>query len=214
MPLDLGAIAAELNGQFGETTAKVVENGPSAYLEIAGPRIADVCLYLKRNPNHAYAMLNCLSAVDNKDHFSVVYHLTAITHANTLQLKVLLDHADPHVPTVVPVWGAADWHEREAWDLVGVVFDGHPNLERILCREDWDGHPLQRDYVMPEDPLMPPRNYDFVSTTGFVNNIDPALNPVAAATSATATSAAATPATETAAPEQAPTSSESKEAAE
>ncbi len=204
MPLDPGALAEELNKQFGDGTAKVAESGPSVLLEIATGKIAEVCHYLKVQPAHVYTMLNCLSAVDEKERFSVSYHLTGITHPHTLQLKVFADHADPHVSSVTSVWGAADWHEREAWDLVGVVFDGHPNLERILCREDWDGHPLRRDYVMPEDPVMPPRNYDFVSTSGFNNSIDPAVMPVAVPAEA---APAVTPVPESSSPE-------SKEAAE
>ena len=80
----------------------------------------------------------------------VIYHLHSQTHDRKLALKVKLDRADPRVPTVEPVWRMADWYERECYDLLGVVFEGHPDLRRILLPFDWEGHPLRKDYVAPE----------------------------------------------------------------
>jgi NADH:ubiquinone oxidoreductase subunit C len=85
--------------------------------------------------------------------FSVSYHLLAVRgDAGRLRLQVWCDDGEA-VPSVVPVWPTADWHEREAWDMMGIRIDGHPNLERILMEEDWEGHPLRKDYPLGGEPV-------------------------------------------------------------
>jgi NADH-quinone oxidoreductase subunit C len=85
--------------------------------------------------------------------FSVSYHLLRVSESPArVRLQVWLDEGDP-VATLVPVWPAADWFEREAWDLMGIHFDGHPNLVRILMPEDWEGHPLRKDYPVGGEPV-------------------------------------------------------------
>ena len=85
--------------------------------------------------------------------FSVSYHLLALQHgAPRVRLQCWLDDGDP-VDSVVPVWPTADWHEREQFDLMGIEFTGHPNLTRILLEEDWDGHPLRKDYPIGGEPV-------------------------------------------------------------
>jgi NADH-quinone oxidoreductase subunit C len=85
--------------------------------------------------------------------FSVSYHLLALREgAPRLRVQVWVDDGEP-VPTVVPVWPTADWHEREAWDMLGIPFAGHPNLARILMEDDWDGHPLRKDYPIGGEPV-------------------------------------------------------------
>ena len=85
--------------------------------------------------------------------FSVSYHLLALgPEPRRLRLQVWVDDGEP-VPSVVSVWPTADWHEREAWDLMGIQFDGHPNLARILMDEDWEGHPLRKDYPIGGEPV-------------------------------------------------------------
>jgi len=85
--------------------------------------------------------------------FSVNYHLLALREgAPRLRLQVWIDENET-VPSVVPVWPTADWHEREAWDLMGIHFDGHPNLTRILMEDDWEGHPLRKDYPIGGEPV-------------------------------------------------------------
>jgi NADH-quinone oxidoreductase subunit C len=85
--------------------------------------------------------------------FSVSYHLLAIgPEARRVRLQVWVDDGEP-VPSVVSVWPTADWHEREGWDLMGIRFDGHPNLKRILMDDDWAGHPLRKDYPIGGEPV-------------------------------------------------------------
>jgi NADH-quinone oxidoreductase subunit C len=85
--------------------------------------------------------------------FSVSYHLLAIRDgAPRVRLQVWLDDGEA-VPSVVSIWPTADWHEREAWDLMGIEFEGHPNLVRILMDEDWEGHPLRKDYPIGGEPV-------------------------------------------------------------
>ena len=85
--------------------------------------------------------------------FSVSYHLLALRdNAPRVRLQVWADDGEA-VPSVVPVWPTADWHEREAWDLFGIRFDGHPNLRRILMDDDWEGHPLRKDYPIGGEPV-------------------------------------------------------------
>jgi NADH-quinone oxidoreductase subunit C len=85
--------------------------------------------------------------------FSVSYHLLAVRHgAPRVRLQAWLDDGET-VPSLVPIWPTADWHEREAWDMMGIRFDGHPNLQRILMDDDWEGHPLRKDYPIGGEPV-------------------------------------------------------------
>jgi NADH-quinone oxidoreductase subunit C len=85
--------------------------------------------------------------------FSVSYHLVAVrAGGGRIRLQVWCDDGEP-VPSVVSVWPTADWHEREAWDMMGIPVEGHPNLTRILMDEDWDGHPLRKDYPLGGEPV-------------------------------------------------------------
>jgi NADH/F420H2 dehydrogenase subunit C len=85
--------------------------------------------------------------------FSVSYHLLALRQPpERVRLKVWLDDGE-HVPSVVSVWPTADWHEREQFDLMGIPFDGHPNLKRLIMEDDWEGHPLRKDYPIGGEPV-------------------------------------------------------------
>jgi NADH-quinone oxidoreductase subunit C len=112
--------------------------------------IVDVCRALKTK--HDFDMLADLCGADRGPEeelrFDVNYHLFSTKHYNRLRLKVLLSEDDPHVPTVVTVWKTANWHERETFDMFGVIFDGHPDLRRILLPSDFDGHALRKDYPL------------------------------------------------------------------
>ncbi|HEX8398556.1 MAG TPA: NADH-quinone oxidoreductase subunit C [Pyrinomonadaceae bacterium] len=112
--------------------------------------IVDVCWFLKTR--HQFDMLMDLNGNDlgaeEDPRFEVIYHLFSTKTYQRIRLKVLLSDEDPHVNTVTTVWRTADWHERETYDMFGVIFDGHPDLRRILLPSDFDGHALRKDYPL------------------------------------------------------------------
>jgi NADH/F420H2 dehydrogenase subunit C len=98
----------------------------------------------------SFDYLFCVTAVDWRTHFTMVYHLTSTLHRQTLVVKVKLDHEQPVVRTVSDIWRTAEFHEREAFDLFGIIFSGHPDLRRLFMTDEWKGWPLRKDY---EDPV-------------------------------------------------------------
>ena len=118
---------------------------------VTASAIAKVCQWLNEQSDIAMTELMCLSATDDTETLGVVYHLHSMANKHRIALKVeLSDRENPHVPTVSHIWGTADWHEREAYDMMGIVFDDHPDLRRILCPDDWEGWPLRKDYKVQE----------------------------------------------------------------
>jgi NADH-quinone oxidoreductase subunit C len=132
---------------------------------VAPAALRDVCLFCKDDEAMELQALSCLTGVDYRDRIELVYHLISYRRSHELILKVRLDRAQPRVQTVEGVWKTANWHERECFDLLGVSFEGHPDLRRLLLPEDWVGHPLRKDYQAPTeyhgishrraDPLRP-----------------------------------------------------------
>ena len=124
-------------------------------------RILEVCRALRDEPDLRFELCSSVSGVDYTapdgaevdQPLHVVYHLLSMTWRRRIRLEVALDPADPHVPSVVSVYPTADWHERETWDMFGVVFDGHPALTRILMPDDWQGHPQRKDYPLGGIPV-------------------------------------------------------------
>lgn len=112
--------------------------------------IAEVCRFLKSDPDLSFDFLSDLCGVDymgREPRFEVVYHLFSIDRHHRIRLKAMVGEGEK-ISSVVGIWGTADWHEREAFDMYGIIFEGHPNLTRILMPEDWDGHPLRKDYPL------------------------------------------------------------------
>ena len=116
-------------------------------LEIAPQRIASVCGFLKHD--QAFVRLSAVTAVDRypaEPRFEIVYHLHSIDRHERLRLKCRIGGEKPEIESVTSVWRSANWYEREVFDLFGVVFTGHPDLRRIMLPDDWEGHPLRKDY--------------------------------------------------------------------
>jgi NADH-quinone oxidoreductase subunit C len=120
-------------------------------LMVPPAQLTALCRFLREDGEYAFDLLKDLTAVDHPDHLTVVYHLYSLKKRHKLALKVETRRDDPSVDTVSGVWAAADWLEREVFDLLGVRFPGHPDLRRILLPPDWGGHPLRKDYVHKPD---------------------------------------------------------------
>ena len=121
------------------------------WIAVAPDRTRDICYFLRDTNTLQFDYLMCLSSVDNKDgRLSVVYHLYSMTQKHKIVLKTFCPRDNAHVQTVSSVWGTAEWHEREAFDMMGIVFDEHPDLRRILTPDDYPGHPLRKDFKVPE----------------------------------------------------------------
>jgi len=123
------------------------------FLVVATSSIADIGLWLRDQRDLAFDTLHCLSGVDypKEEKMEVVYHLFSPKHRHWIVLKVETPREGAKVPTVERVWRTANWHEREAYDLFGFVFEGHSDPRRILLPDDWEGHPLRKDWVWPEE---------------------------------------------------------------
>jgi NADH-quinone oxidoreductase subunit C len=120
-------------------------------------RVLDLCRTLRDDEGLRFELCSSVSGVDYGEgvdqRLHVVYHLLSMTYRRRIRLEVALDVDDPHLPSVVEVYPTADWHERETWDMFGVIFDGHPALTRILMPDDWDGHPQRKDYPLGGIPV-------------------------------------------------------------
>ncbi len=111
--------------------------------------LTEIGQFLKDDERCQFDMLHCISGVDWPEYFESVYHLFSISLKHQIILKVRPSKDDPKVPSVSSIWPSANWHERETFDLMGIVYEGHPNLNRILLPEEWEGNPLRKDYEMP-----------------------------------------------------------------
>jgi NADH-quinone oxidoreductase subunit C len=120
-------------------------------------RVLDLCRTLRDDEGLRFELCSSISGVDYGEgvdqRLHVVYHLTSMTYRRRIRLEVALDVDHPHVASVVEVYPTADWHERECWDMFGVIFDGHPALTRILMPDDWEGHPQRKDYPLGGIPV-------------------------------------------------------------
>jgi NADH-quinone oxidoreductase subunit C len=153
MAMDGKAIHDRLAQKFGEKVTAFQE-GLNPASVVAREALPEVAAYLKADPELAFDNLMCLSAVDfpkeTPPRFEMVYHLLSYPKGHTHVVKVHVPREDPRIATVESVWGVANWHEREAYDLFGIVFDGHSDLRRILLPDDWQGHPLRKDWADPD----------------------------------------------------------------
>ena len=145
-------ISDMLRARFGDAvTGGKLEGVPDPWVTIAPARMREVCTLLRDDPSAAFDVLMCLTGMDyGGGKLGVVYHLDSTTEHHKIVLKTEVTADGPGVASVESVWKTANWHEREAFDLIGIVFDGHPDLRRILMPDDWEGFPLRKDYRVPE----------------------------------------------------------------
>ncbi|MCH8291987.1 NADH-quinone oxidoreductase subunit C [Candidatus Poribacteria bacterium] len=146
-------IYTRLKEKFGESILSLEEVVGDSYILVIPEAIADAGRYLAEDEALAFDSLMCLSGVDlnvKDTDLAVVYHLYSMTHRHKVVLKTLVPKEDPHVPSVEQIWKTAQWHEREVYDLYGIIFENHSDLRRILLPDDWEGYPLRKDYQEPE----------------------------------------------------------------
>jgi NADH-quinone oxidoreductase subunit C len=151
----VASLQAEIPGAAFEA-APTVDLQTTIY--VSRDDIAAVARALRDRPELRYTLLVEVTAVDyhpREPRYELLYLLVSLEHRRRLRLKIRLRGDDAHAPTVSGVWPAANWLEREVWDLFGIVFDGHPDPRRLLMPEDWDGFPLRKDY--PVQIKMTPR---------------------------------------------------------
>lgn len=162
-------IIARLEQEFGPKIKAKKLDAMDPYVVVGAEDLLKVGRFLRDDPQLNFDLLNCISGVDYfepdpkkapkagfEPHFEVVYHLHSFTHKHRLVVKVSMTRWKdnkagdlPEVPSVTGLWAAAEWHEREVYDLSGVWFTDHPDLRRILLAEDWVGYPLRKDYEFP-----------------------------------------------------------------
>jgi NADH-quinone oxidoreductase subunit C len=143
---------ALLEDKFPEEVAEVVEFRGDTTIVVKPERIVEICTALRDNHDTAFRYLSMIAGMDYlpaSPRFGVVYNLYCHKHHNRITLKTLLaDDRAPTIDSVSMVWSSAIWHEREIYDMMGIRFNGHPDLRRILMPGDWVGHPQRKDYPL------------------------------------------------------------------
>lgn len=167
--LDDPGDAAGAAGQPADK-AKAGETGRDASFHARPAELMVVMGALRDDPELHFDFLQNLTAVDwpKREAIQVVYHLFSYVHRHEICVRVDLPRAAPHVASVVSLWPTANWHEREQFDLLGVVFEGHPDLRRLLMPDDWVGHPMRKDFQEPKSyrgmPTSRPSPLDLLVT--------------------------------------------------
>jgi NADH-quinone oxidoreductase subunit C len=143
--------------RFDEAVAKIVVDRGELTLHVAREHVRELAQVLRDDPALRFELLSSVHGVDylgEIHRLHAVYQLTSMTYRRRLRLETAVSVEDPHVPSVTPVYPTADWQEREAYDMFGIVFDGHPALTRILMPDDWDGFPQRKDYPLGGIPVQ------------------------------------------------------------
>lgn len=150
-----------MKDKFGQAVLDTALDGGHPHAVIDAARWPDIARFLRDDPRLGFSFLRSVSAVDlsEKNKLACIYDLLhiplgpdrdqLITTTREFAVRIVTERDDPHIPSVADVWPTADWHEREAYDMMGIAFDNHPDLRRILCPDDWEGHPLRKDYEFP-----------------------------------------------------------------
>jgi NADH-quinone oxidoreductase subunit C len=142
-----------ITDRFGDKIIAAFPSDKHPRVHVDAKNWRELAEFLIREPQLQLDWLANLSGVDYvaDDKFCVVYDLYSYDLRHTFAVKVFCPRDDAHIPSVADLWPAADWNEREAFDMFGIVFDGHPDLRRILLADDWEGFPLRKDYAFPRE---------------------------------------------------------------
>jgi NADH-quinone oxidoreductase subunit C len=147
--LEQNPIIAKLRAFRPVAIAKLIVYRDELTVVVYREHLQPVAEFLRSEPDLAFTYLSDVTGVDRfpiEPRFELNYHLLSLSRRETLRLRATLPGDDPVIQSVVPVWPTANWHEREIFDLLGIRFEGHPNLRRMLLPDDWEGHPLRKDY--------------------------------------------------------------------
>ena len=146
-------IARAIQDKFGRKIIAAFPDDKHPRVHVHAGDWLPLAEFLLRDPALKLDWLQCHSGVDYvaDGKMCCVHDLWSFDHRHRFAVKVYCPRDNPHMPSVAHLWSAADWHEREAYDMFGIVFDGHPDLRRILCADDWEGFPLRKDYVFPRE---------------------------------------------------------------
>jgi NADH-quinone oxidoreductase subunit C len=142
-------IVADLKSKFGDARLAPRDTKPEPCLAVDAAVWREAARHLRCADGLVFDSLVCLSGADRGNVLAVVYHLHSMKHLHRMCVTVEVPRDNPVVPSMADIWGIANWHEREAYDLFGIVFEGHPDLRRIMMPDDWQGHPLRKDYQYP-----------------------------------------------------------------
>jgi len=146
-------IAQLLKDKFGDRILASFPDDKHPRIHVDAGNWREIAEFLLKEPTLKLDWLQNHAGIDYvaDGKFACVYDLYSFDLKHIFAVKVYCPRDNPHIPSVADLWPAADWHEREAYDMFGIVFDGHPDLRRILCADDWEGYPLRKDYVFPRE---------------------------------------------------------------
>jgi NADH-quinone oxidoreductase subunit C len=141
-------LTEHITGNFSGTLELIENNQPESYFIVKADQLRDFSRFIHDDPQLMLNFLMNLSVVDYSERFEIVYNVCSYRLKHRIFFKIMLDHDKPEVDSVMKIWPAANWFEREAWELFGIHVRDHPNLTRFLLPEDWDqGHPMRKDWV-------------------------------------------------------------------
>ncbi|MFZ5997219.1 MAG: NADH-quinone oxidoreductase subunit C [Nitrospirota bacterium] len=153
--MDPKEIAEKIKDRYPTEVKEIKEFRGQVSVTVKKDRIKEMMRFLYETPELYFNFLEDLGGVDylgkKEPRFEVVYHLYSMRHGHMIRIKAEVPEDDCTIDSVVDIWAGANWHERECYDLLGVVFNGHPDPRRILLPEDWEGHPLRKDYPLKSD---------------------------------------------------------------
>ncbi|BDG07023.1 NADH-quinone oxidoreductase subunit C [Anaeromyxobacter paludicola] len=202
-------IHEKLKARFGDAVGPLSEPKIDPFAVVRADALPEIARFLRDEPSLALDFLENLSGVDypKRNVIEVVYHLFSYGLKHGIVLKVEANREDPRVPSVEAIWKSANWMEREAYDLLGLVFEGHPDLRRVLLPDDWEGHPLRKDWQehggyhgisnVRENPLVELRRLDEIARAEELKRNPPPPPPPAAAAPAAPAAPSTPPAPQT-----------------
>jgi NADH-quinone oxidoreductase subunit C len=150
MGLSFKEICDRLRSRFPSFIVETVEPNGDPYIVVDPAQLIDAARFLRDTAELDFDYLASVGGTDDLTNLWSVIHVYSIRRNHRFVMKVKLDRNDPRVATLCPVWATANWHEREAYDLYGIQYEGHPDPRRILLPEDWPGYPMRKDYDFPE----------------------------------------------------------------